>query len=169
MTIKKTSTNQVSIDTQSITVKVSFLDAIKVNIGETTFDKPGEYEINNISITALEIPNPDYVAVNDFVAIRSENIDLGFAFTDKATNKDFLKDVANIDVLVLASNLNPENVKKILTFFEPQYLIVLGDKNNEEVKKNYNLPNITEEKTIKVKESDFPRGENIVLRPIILK
>lgn len=169
MTIKKLAAKELSIDTQSVLVKVSYLDSFKITIGESIVDKPGEYEINNVSLLALEVPNPDYVGVNDFVAVHSEGIDVGFIFTDKATNKEFLKDVANIDILVLSPELNIENAKKAITYFEPQYLVVLGNKDSEEIKKEYNLPNFVEEKSLKVKDVDFPRGENIVIRPLILK
>jgi len=169
MTIKKLTDKDISIDTQSITIKVSHVDSFKVTIGETTIDKPGEYEINNISLTTLEMPNPDYVIVNDFVAIHSEGIDVACIFSDKGTNKEFLKDLANIDILVISSESETENVKKMLVLFEPQILLVIGRKDIEELKKEYTLPNFVEEKSLKIKESDLPRGENIVIRPIALK
>ncbi len=169
MTIKKLADKEISLDTQSTTVKVSYVDSFKVTVGESIIDKPGEYEIGGISVMALEVPNPDYVVVNDFVAIHSEGIDIGFLFGEKGSNKEFLKDIANIDILVVSPDLNVENVKRVITLFEPQYLVILNSKNIEDVKKSYNYPNYSEEKTLKVKDSDFPRGENIVVRPVILK
>ncbi len=169
MTIKKLADKEVSVDTQSSTVKVSYVDSFKVMIGENVIDKPGEYEIDNIAVITLEVPNPDYVVVNDFVAIHSEGLDVGFLFGEKGANKEFLKDVANIDILIVTSDINVENVKRVITLFEPQYLVILNSKNIEEVTKAYNYPNFTEEKTLKVKETDFPRGENILIRPVILK
>jgi len=169
MTIKKLADKEVSLDTQSTAVKVSYVDSFKLTIGESLIDKPGEYEINNIAVMALEVPNPDYVVVSDFVAIHSEGIDVGFLFGEKGANKEYLKDVANIDILVVTPDLNVENVKRVITLFEPQYLVILGSKNIEEVTKAYNYPNFAEEKTLKVKDTDFPRGENIVVRPVILK
>lgn len=169
MTIKQPSHNEITVETQSQSVKVSFLDSIKININDSLVEKPGEYEINNVYVQALEVPNPDYVGVVDFAGIRMENLDLGCIFTDKATNKEFLKDVANIDILIISAEVSAEAAKKALTYFEPQYLIVLANKDVESIKKEYNLPNFVEEKSLKLKESDFPRGENIILRPIILK
>lgn len=169
MTIKKLADKEISIDTQSIMVKVTHLDSFKVSVGENLIDKPGEYEINNISITTLEIPEPDYLMVNDFVAIHSEGIDIACIFSDKGTNKEFLKDIANIDVLIMSSDIDTEKVKKMMVLFEPQYLVVIGKKDIEDLKKEYSLPTFVEEKSLKIKDSDFPRGENIVVRPVALK
>lgn len=169
MTIKKLADKEITIDTQSIMVKITHLDSFKVSVGESLIDKPGEYEINNISITTLEIPEPDYVMVNDFVAIHSEGIDVACIFSDKGTNKEFLKDIANIDVLVISSDIDTENVKRMMVLFGPQYLVVIGKKDVEELKKELVLPTFREEKSLKIKDSDFSRGENIVVTPILLK
>lgn len=167
MTIKKQSSG-VSVDTASNQLKVEFVDSIKLTLGETIIDLPGEYELSGVSITALELPNPDYVKVVDFLAIRSEGIDLGIVFSDKGSNKEFLKDLANIDILVIGSDITVENVKKLLTMFEPEYLVLLGGKESEQVKKDFNINIVTEDKSLKVKEADFPRGESIQTKAVIL-
>jgi hypothetical protein len=168
MTIKKLSDKGISLDTQSTTIAVNFVDSIEVKINDTVVNKPGEYEIENISLTALEVPNPDYSGVSDVVVIRSEGIDVGCIFADKGTNKEYLKDLANIDILIVGVEISTENIKKLQTLFEPQYLVFLV-KAKEDLKSSLGLPEIIEEKSLKVKEVDFPRGENIIVKPIILK
>lgn len=169
MTIKRPSANEIIIESQPNSVKVSFLDSIKSLVNDSLVEKPGEYELSNVYVLGLEVPNPDFVGVVDFISFRLENLDIGFIFKEKATEKEWLKDVANIDILVVSSDIPSDSVKKVLTFFEPQYLIVLSNKNEDSIKKDYNFPTFQEEKTVKLKESDFPKGENIILRPIILK
>ncbi|CAG1020501.1 hypothetical protein DOJK_00383 [Patescibacteria group bacterium] len=169
MTIKKASAKEISIETANESVKVLSEGGIRVEIGSSVVNQPGEYEINNVNIIALEVPTPDYQGKANFVSVSADGIDVGIIFDEKASEKDSLKDIANIDILAVNSEINVESVRKLITYFEPQYLLFFGPKKLDELQKEYNMPNLVEEKSLKVKESDFPRGENIVLRQLLLK
>lgn len=168
MTIKKLSKEEILIQNSQEDVKVKCSTTLTLVVNTTeNLDKPGEYEYKEINVTALEVPNGEYKAQIDFSKINLEGIDVGVLSTDITYDKDALKDVANIDVLVIFKGLSSELIGKFINYFDPEVLLLIGF-DEESAKKELSLTNVASEKQYKAKVSDFSRGESKVVRTLIL-
>lgn len=170
MTIKKLTNKSLMIDNQLKPLTVEFQDfSLKLSLGETIIDKPGEYEVSGVAIHSMEVPLETFIEKVNFASARVEHVDIGILSTNNPAVKDFLKDVVNIDILVIVPGLNAEVVKKTISFFEPKVLVILSGESDQEIIKECNLANLVEEKSLKIKDSDIPQGDGIAMRSILLK
>src|SRR5260221_6944629 len=112
------------IDSQNDEITIGNDQAMKVSFkeGKMAIDKSGEYEVSGVSVLAVEVSAMDYVGRINLLTLNIEGIDVGIMFEDVTSDKETLKDIANLDIIVVSKDVSTDTVKKLVTYFEPQNL-----------------------------------------------
>ncbi len=133
MIIKASKNNIVSLQGQKTTLNVG-LDGMTFNINEKEYTRPGEYGFSEFSIIALEASSKEKFFGN--IDLLEVNTTASILFTNVIPEKDDLSKLANIDIVVIDSNLiNLEKLFSSLKTLYPQKLIIFKKGTEVDIKK----------------------------------
>lgn len=159
MTIKKQSNNIVIVETNKSNLKVlKNGKSLTVNIDNDSFiiGKPGEYEVSDIFFSAQNIPEEGvYQPEINFLNINSEVTNVGVYLNSELADKEALKDIAEVNIMIVNDEITEEAFRKLNTFFGAHVVVFLSSMSIDDLKKKYSISNILEEKSIKFKAGEL--------------
>jgi len=164
MVIKKTSEG-VAIEALNSKALISITEkslGLRIEGAQMTVEvsKAGEYEYQEIGVTALELTKDKYQNIINFLKLSIENVNIGFVTSELPIDKELFKDLGNLDILVISNADNIDFAKKLANYLDVLYVLILEAKDVEAVKKSLGLASLVEEKVVKLKSSDMRRGED---------
>lgn len=152
----------------------SIVLTVKSDTTSIELSKPGDYEYGNITLTCHEIPSGSYLSVINIVKIGIEDVKVLFIPRQNVYSKEIVNNLANID-LVVAPTSSTDYLKKLVSDFEPQRLVIINDFGGantlsvEDLKKSLGVQAIEEESSIKVKGSESVQTKESNLAVSLLK
>ncbi len=173
MVIKKVSNDEIVIESLKSKTSVKQYNGdltISIDSEDVNINKPGEYEFGDIQLVALEITPDQYNSKVNFARISVEGIDIAVVMTEIVADKDHLRDIADVQMLIVSNDVSLDSIKKLLTYFEPQALIFLNVSDSAQLQKDLSLPNLTTDKVLKFKNTDFKSdNEAVVINSFVLE
>ena len=159
MTIKKQSNNIVVIETNKTSLKVlKNGKSLTVNLDSDAYiiNKPGEYEVSDIFFSAQNVPENGIPQPEiNFLNINSEVTNVGVYLNSDLADKEALKDIAEVQIMIVNDEVSEETFRKLNTFFEADVVVFLSSLSMDDIKKKYSISNILEEKSLKFKAGEL--------------
>ncbi|MBP9758072.1 hypothetical protein KBD45_00110 [Candidatus Dojkabacteria bacterium] len=127
---------------------------------------PGEYELKSVLINT----NSSDVSSNEihFAEIIIEGITLFYCFSNFKFNDESYKEIEDVDILLIDSKTNKIDLQKLITRFDPEVFVVVGDTDeSNKVLAEAGISNVNTEKKLKFKSDDFG-SEDYVFQTVIL-
>ncbi len=174
MNIKKLSNNliELSSSTGSAVFAYGEADMSKVKEPEKTLlvgfikdpnsvFRPGEYEYSDISIIGIESKS-EPVGIADIVAINVDGVNVVFIDSKFGSIKKDQQDlIGRIDVLI-TNVAQRDNVKAVITKFNPAAVVAINYESIEQVSKSTDLTAEEPQKKLKFSEEDFIEEEPVI-------
>lgn len=160
--------NEVTVLISDDTVKSDNYDVILSSSYEGSgffLNIPGEYEISGVSIVAQSSNDQGLIDITEFIV---DDVSIVY-IDDNFTYKKFLHDnLGQVNILLLKTN-GKIDINKLLNNFDPEYLVLLGEKEKaEDFVKKANLSNIVYDNKLKLR-SDMVGKEDFILQTVIFE
>lgn len=173
MVLKKVNNSQILCESIKTKAYVDINDenlqvSVETSLNKVDISKPGEYEYEEIGVTALELTNGKFELKVNLVKLSIEGITIGIVSKDLPMDKEAYKDLGNLDILVIKDNTDPEFSKKLINYFDVLNVVFLSDSDLEATKQKLGLASIIQDKSLKIKATDIRREENSLVNGFVI-